>query len=495
MKMPETRLMAEVLVVTRLGDDDGAMEEKDDSIIDVAGELDGDTNSRWYQNKANIFACDEWAVYSSQKVQVVEGALESAVVDSDLKCEMGGEFGTALNTEIFFKVWDKVYEDKRYLFHEWIVKVDPDSAFFVDRLRVTVAYYHDIKGGIYFNNCKFGMHGPIEVFSQNAVEAWRKGRHHCDMFIDQCLMKVLDVKRVNDWNLISEAHCDSPDWPECRNGRVCFHPFKDLVSYKRCMANATAKGWSAGERFPPKACLEPCVGGAEQLPKSGCMFHPVLGTALFAAMRARACAHTRHRGIGRLRGPSPHLRKDATRGHECGRRLQYQVSFNLANAKSDKAMKDRVNENQQMRRRLENELRETCNQINMTKNTIQDTKHQIRSLEEPMEMCSTCASWRKQRATKESRGCREDLRQHHQNEKSVLQELNEKKDQLKEDLRDKTSALHIDLNCLTHEATSLNGKPSPAISRNRLPKAMKVDPSFVPNPGHTMMVQMPLTAR
>lgn len=215
-----------------------------------------------YQNKANIFACDEWAVYSSQKVQVVEGALESAVVDSDLKCEMGGEFGTALNTEIFFKVWDKVYEDKRYLFHEWIVKVDPDSAFFVDRLRVTVAYYHDIKGGIYFNNCKFGMHGPIEVFSQNAVEAWRKGRHHCvqhfntlcsgpclwgeDMFIDQCLMKVLEVKRVNDWNLISEAHCDSSDWPECRNGRICFHPFKDLVSYKRCMANATAKGWSAG---------------------------------------------------------------------------------------------------------------------------------------------------------------------------------------------------------------------------------------------------------
>ena len=30
-----------------------------------------------------------------------------------------------------------------------------------------------------------------------------------------------------------------------------------------------------------------------------------------------------------------------------------------------------------------------------------------------------------------------------------------------------------DLNCLTHEATCLNGKPSPAISRQRLPKAMK----------------------
>ena len=109
-----------------------------------------------------------------------------------------------------------------------------------------------------------------------------------------------------------------------------------LLRHSRCCGGWCVYGCAVfstsyviGERFPPKACLEPCVGGAEQLPKSGCMFHPVLGTALFAAMRARACAHTRHRGIGRLRGPSPHLRKDATRGHECGRRLQYQVSFNL----------------------------------------------------------------------------------------------------------------------------------------------------------------------
>ena len=42
----------------------------------------------------NIFACDEWAVYSSRKVDVVPGFLQSAVVDSDLKCDMGGEFGT-----------------------------------------------------------------------------------------------------------------------------------------------------------------------------------------------------------------------------------------------------------------------------------------------------------------------------------------------------------------------------------------------------------------
>ena len=47
-------------------------------------------------DKVNIFACDEWAVYSSRKVDVVPGFLQSAVVDSDLKCDVGGEFGAWL---------------------------------------------------------------------------------------------------------------------------------------------------------------------------------------------------------------------------------------------------------------------------------------------------------------------------------------------------------------------------------------------------------------
>mmetsp|Transcript_96675 Transcript_96675/g.174591 ORF Transcript_96675/g.174591 Transcript_96675/m.174591 type:complete len:452 (-) Transcript_96675:244-1599(-) len=181
-----------------------------------------------------------------------------------------------------------------------------------------------------------------------------------------------------------------------------------------------------------------------------------------------------------------------------------------ATAKSEKAMKERINENQGMRRRLEMELRETHNTINDTKSTISQTKSQIRSLEEPMELCSTCASWRKQRATREHildpvtttlqehqmslLKAHEELRSHHKSEKTVLQDLQERQERLKDDLRDKTAALHIDLNCLTHEATHMNGKPGKVISKNRLPRALKVDPSFVPSPGHTFKVG-PMTAR
>lgn len=212
---------------------------------------------KWqYAHRANIFACDEWAVYSNKQVDLGKGAI-SNIIDSDLQCKMGGEFGTALNTEIFFKLWDRIFTDARYFYHEWIVKTDPDSVFFVDRLRIAVAKHDDEPNGAYLNNCKFGLHGPIEVLSKNAVEAWRKGRPGCvdyftkkcngmclwgeDLFIDQCLWKVLKVKRINDWNLISEAHCDSWDWPECRNGRVVFHPFKDLEKYNQCMLNAQSR--------------------------------------------------------------------------------------------------------------------------------------------------------------------------------------------------------------------------------------------------------------
>lgn len=195
---------------------------------------------------------------------------------------------------------------------------------------------------------------------------------------------------------------------------------------------------------------------------------------------------------------------------ECAKLMaRCQRACEEATARSERALKERINDNQQMRRRLESELRETLNQIQNTKGTMNETKTQIKALAEPMELTSTCSSWRKQRATKEHINdpvsttlhehqmvllrCNEELRGQHQHEKSVLQELQEKRERLKEDLRDKTSALHIDLNCLTHEATSMNGKPSKAISRNKLPKAMKVDPTFVPSPGHTMMT--PLTAR
>lgn len=167
-----------------------------------------------------------------------------------------------------------------------------------------------------------------------------------------------------------------------------------------------------------------------------------------------------------------------------------------SNARAEKRMQERVHENQQMRRRLEGELRETQNKIDHTKATMSETRHQIKALEEPIDLTSACASWRKQRATKEhivdpvSTTLQEhrmtvlhhhqDLQSHHQSEKTNLKDLADRRERLKEDLRDKTSALHIDLNCLTHEAVRLNGKNWAGLSKNKLSKAIKMDSGFVP---------------
>lgn len=172
---------------------------------------------------------------------------------------------------------------------------------------------------------------------------------------------------------------------------------------------------------------------------------------------------------------------------------------NQAANKSERALQDRIAENQNMRRNLENEVRETNNKIDHTKQTISETHAQIKSLEEPMALVSTRDSWRKQRALREQikdpvsthmedqKLClihtNETLRQHRIEEKGALNTLQQNKERLKEDLRDKTQALHIDLNCLSHEAMSWSGKTARHVSKHKLSKALKVDPTFTPAGG------------
>mmetsp|Transcript_119595 Transcript_119595/g.238229 ORF Transcript_119595/g.238229 Transcript_119595/m.238229 type:complete len:531 (-) Transcript_119595:32-1624(-) len=210
-----------------------------------------------YRTGASIFGCDEYAVYSNQKIQVAEGVI-TRIVDSNLKCKMGGEFKTCLNTPIFLKVWDRILKDNRPRLHDWSVKVDPDAVFFPARLRGVLQNHQETPQGIYLNNCRLGLHGPLEVFSRNAVNAWSYGRNACvkhfrmvcsgdcqwgeDMFIDQCLWKVLKISRVLEPALLVEDHCEPPlGWQDCQDpGKVAFHPFKDRDGYRECMNNAEA---------------------------------------------------------------------------------------------------------------------------------------------------------------------------------------------------------------------------------------------------------------
>mmetsp|Transcript_121287 Transcript_121287/g.302684 ORF Transcript_121287/g.302684 Transcript_121287/m.302684 type:complete len:842 (-) Transcript_121287:147-2672(-) len=221
----------------------------------LPGSYEQDLLAMQYKNKVSLFDCEGYSVLSNKSIAVAPG-LTSGIIDSNLMCKKGGEFGTALNLDIFIAVWKKVISDGTYLHHDWTVKVDPDAVFFADRLRSIVGVHSETPTGVYLNNCKYGLHGPIEVFSRNAITSWAKGRQQCqdyfwklchgdcfwgeDLFIDQCLWKVLKVRRDNDWRLLVEDHCSPPkDWDNCEDAdRVSFHPFKKADTYMTCLNNA-----------------------------------------------------------------------------------------------------------------------------------------------------------------------------------------------------------------------------------------------------------------
>merc|ERR1712012_1385078 len=60
-----------------------------------------------------------------------------------------------------------------------------------------------------------------------------------------------------------------------------------------------------------------------------------------------------------------------------------------------------MDQNQQMMQRLEGRLEETHDKIEHTSGTILETRFQIKALEEPLENCNTCTSWRNQRSQRE----------------------------------------------------------------------------------------------
>jgi len=212
--------------------------------------------------------------------------------------------------------------------------------------------------------------------------------------------------------------------------------------------------------------------------------------------------------VGRQQGTAK-LNQAAAALEEQNRALREESKKNIARcqkvaddavASSERALQERVNHCQQLKRRLEAELAATNNKIDHTRNTIAETRGQIKALDEPIDNTSTCQSYRQQRATREHivdpvttnlnrhqqmvLRARDDLVAHNEKEKDNLRELQERKDRLHDDIRDKTSALHIDLDCLSHStAGHHNGKPSMKLSNTKLNRSLQVDPRFVPTPG------------
>lgn len=231
-----------------------------------------------YRYGIGIFACDNYAIYSSLSMELVPG-VNTRRVSSTLMGELGGSFMTVLNLGAFMMVWKQVLSDAEYLNHDWILKVDPDTVFLVNRLRPILKSYgaQMERSGMYLNNCKDGLHGPLEVFSRGALMSLAATSEHCaakldggtectkdcdkywdlnykkqcngpctgwwgeDIWSDQCLYQFTDAKRVFEPRLLLEDHCDpKPGWRDCSDSEVvAFHPFKKPEEYQTCFERAS----------------------------------------------------------------------------------------------------------------------------------------------------------------------------------------------------------------------------------------------------------------
>jgi len=178
-------------------------------------------------------------------------------------------------------------------------------------------------------------------------------------------------------------------------------------------------------------------------------------------------------------------------------------------ARVEKSLQERIVEVTRMRKRLENELKETQGKVGHTKSTISETQSQIHAIQEPIALCSTHASWRKQRADRERiqdpvecqlenqkqklLRATEELRTHRQSEKTVLTALGEQVERLKEDLKDKTTALNIDVTCLQNVGESR--QPTPAATPRGSPPSARGKLGTAGAARLGMMVDNPLNSR
>jgi hypothetical protein len=183
---------------------------------------------------ASIFACDASSVFETWQADKTEE----------------GSWTSVINTDVFKSVWGEVKKDGQYQWHDWSVKVDPDSVFFPDRLKQHLQNLNAPKEmPIYIKNVdkEFGFYGAIEVFSKEALDKlfWDGILDKCekevgthsgeDGYIKGC-MDMLGAGAMEDIDILRTPSADSCDDP----ARVCFHAFKDAAAWEGCYNQALA---------------------------------------------------------------------------------------------------------------------------------------------------------------------------------------------------------------------------------------------------------------
>lgn len=212
--------------------------------------------------KANVglVGCDDWAIVTNVQTNFTTGlntTVNALVIDHKLSPSHGDSF----NVEEFTKAWQAVAADGRYKHADFVVKVDPDTVFFPERLRdelnrngiskVDPAFFANCVAEVDWQERTRFMFGPVEVFSRAAIDAYFRKGDQCrslpraaddyeESFMTRCLLQ-LDVTFNTEMklHLLSDNHCrHSEGASSCVGDSVAFHNFSTVHDWFKCWNEA-----------------------------------------------------------------------------------------------------------------------------------------------------------------------------------------------------------------------------------------------------------------
>lgn len=218
------------------------------------------------KEKVGLAGCDDWAIVTDTQIRLSDSLgmpVNSLVIGTNLSTSQSGSF----NVHEFGKAWDAIAADGAYKRADFVVKVDPDTVFFPNRLRDQLRKEDNLQAyPIFFANCMADvdwqaqehahfMYGPIEVFSQSAIVTYFRNADRCtslqqasedyeESFITRCLLKLDVVFNAGlGLQLLQDPHCQGGrSASPCIGGSVAFHSFSTVHDWFACWNEAYGPG-------------------------------------------------------------------------------------------------------------------------------------------------------------------------------------------------------------------------------------------------------------
>jgi len=231
------------------------------------GDSESDLVKAQLEQRLGIFSCDEHLALSDTRVSLGYG-VEAFPVGSPEEWGYAankGWWGSYNDSAVYIDAWKFVVADGTFRSHDWVVKVDPDTVFFPNRIRTHLKVIHRPIPKMYIKNhpplwindldprlhpspaCE--LFGPLEVISSTAVDDYVKRHESClnlvttnkgapeDWFTAAC-MDQLKIEGYKDYKVMAKYPIDQDS---CANGwTASFHPFRSKWLWFECFAKAAA---------------------------------------------------------------------------------------------------------------------------------------------------------------------------------------------------------------------------------------------------------------